>query len=262
MARRLAFRRRLAAPGQVAAAGRDPVLDGHRAGPRPAPRRRGGAAAGHRPAVPGAGRAARRRGASDGARRVAVLLDLRAADRRQPPRTARPGHPQRRRDRRAGARHPGRRRGAAAPGRGRVRHREARPGDPHRRRGRARRPGEGAAGRVGRPPRRAGRAPVLGRVDPRRPVRPGVAAGTRRPVRPRDRAPGRGERAVAPVPERIPAAGGHRLRRVDLPRRLPVRYPLAVGVMRNMLMQRSVPAGRIHAVTLDQFTAATTPSSR
>lgn len=38
--------------------------------------------------------------------------------------------------------------------------------------------------------------------------------------------------------------------------------PLAVGVMRNMLMQRSVPDGRIHAVTLDQLTTATTPSSR
>ncbi|MEV4138718.1 hypothetical protein AB0J72_41960 [Dactylosporangium sp. NPDC049742] len=36
--------------------------------------------------------------------------------------------------------------------------------------------------------------------------------------------------------------------------------PLAVGVMRNMLLERSVPAGRIHAVTLDQL--ATTPSSR
>ena len=38
--------------------------------------------------------------------------------------------------------------------------------------------------------------------------------------------------------------------------------PFAVGVMRNMLMQRSVPAGRIHAVTLDPLTAATSPSSR
>ena len=38
--------------------------------------------------------------------------------------------------------------------------------------------------------------------------------------------------------------------------------PFAVGVMRNMLMQRSVPAARIHAVTLDQLTAATSPSLR
>ncbi|MET7424406.1 hypothetical protein [Dactylosporangium sp. NPDC005555] len=38
--------------------------------------------------------------------------------------------------------------------------------------------------------------------------------------------------------------------------------PFGVGVMRNMLLERSVPAGRIHAVTLDRLTIATTPSSR
>jgi hypothetical protein len=36
--------------------------------------------------------------------------------------------------------------------------------------------------------------------------------------------------------------------------------PFAVGVLRNMLMQRAVPAARIHAVTLEPL--ATTPSSR